>query len=182
MKIIAPLYDINITSDDDLESFNNDQKFFTKKSNYLKLNLSPFNFPTTDNKHWSDEYVKLTGFSKKQDYEKWVWNERQALFNDMTNKYNPSLIITTGASGKYFKKYKDFFGYSKEEFESVPYSSDDRLKLRYYYDKENKRLIVNVYFLSRGWLVSDNALKETGSIIKELLENYKINIKSEQAK
>lgn len=177
LSVIAAIYNIKLIKNNDLEEFNNQEKTFTEKSNYFKLNLSPFNFPTTDTNHWCDAYKQITSFDTKKCYEEWVWNKRCSLFQEMTRRYSPKLIITVGASENYFNNYKKFFGYAHCHFKTIKYESDKRLKLRYYLDEENKRLIVNIYFFTRGWLVKNEPLKETGQIIRKLLDEGHKSIK-----
>jgi hypothetical protein len=157
---------------------NEKEKFFTKDSNYLKLNLFSFNFPNTDNKHWDEKYEKLTGYRTKSEYKKWIWKERTKLFNDMVDKYSPKLIITFGVDKQkgYTELYKEVFGFSDVELSSYQYKSNKRLTLKYGYrkDKEgNQILFVNTYFPSNGWLTSCESLNETGKQIKELLDKRK---------
>lgn len=155
---------------------NEKEKFFTKNSNYMKLNLSPFNFPTTSNDFWTSDYKIITGFDTKEEYEKWVWTERKKLFNKMTEKYKPKLIITFGSSQKYYNNFLLFFGFNKNIKESpIQYKSSKRLSLKYSY--QNNTLLINLYFPSMGWLVSTESLKETGEIISSLMNKYNIEIK-----
>ncbi len=159
----------------DIEILNEKEKFFTKNSNYMKLNLSPFNFPSTDEKLWSEKHKLITGFNNKSSYEQWVWKERKKLFNDMMQKYKPKLIITFGASKKYFNTYLDFFGFQNIEINlPIKYKTSNKLYLKYAF--KNNILLINLYFPSMGWLVSTESLKETGDIIRDLMYNHNICI------
>ena len=164
-----------------IRELNEKEKFFTKDSNYLKLNLFPFNFPNTDNKHWDTKYIDLTGHKTKSKYEKWVWEERTKLFNDMVDNHSPKLIITFGANKqkRYTELYKEAFGFSDIDMKLYQYTSDERLTLKYGYKKDkkgNQILFVNTYFPSNGWLTSCESLNETGREIKKLLDKEGINI------
>lgn len=158
-----------------IEELNEKEKFFTKDSNYMKLNLSPFNFPTTNKELWSDDYKQITGFKNKIDYEQWVWKERKKVFNDMTQKYKPKLIITFGASRKYFNNYLDFFCFQNKDINpSIKYKTSNRLSLKYAF--QNNILLINLYFPSMGWLVTTESLKETGEIIRDLMQKYNVSV------
>ena len=91
----------------------------------------------------------------------------------MVDEYSPKLIITFGKN--YTEKYQDFFGFKDIKLKHIGYKSDTRLELKYAY-KNDEILFVNTYFPSNGWLTSVKALNETGEIIKELLDEKKINI------
>ena len=176
INILAAISDAKIPAEEISECkyinrANEKEKYFTKDSNSCKLNLSPFNFPSTDEQHWANEYRELTGFETKSEYQDWVWEKRMCLFQDSVKKYKPALILTFGTT--YIKQYKNFFGFKDIELKEKSYNSDSRLSLKY--ASQGGTLFVNAYFLSRGWLVSSKALKETGDIIRELLKKFNIN-------
>ena len=171
IKMIAAMNNIDFKK---VKEYNDKEKFFTKNSNYFKLNLSPFNFPGTDGKYWSSNHKDITGFENKREYENWVWKKRKDLFRRMVDEYDPKLIITVGKTK--LNQFKKFFNFGNKNFERVEYKTDKRLSMLYSYDDIKNRLLVNVYFFSRGWLVSDKALKETGENLNILLDKYNINI------
>jgi len=103
IQIIGSIYDKNFPlKENEIEKyiikFNEQEKFFTRDSNYMKLNLSPFNFPSTETEYWTSEYQMLTGFPTKNKYQDWVWLEREKLFQKMTKEYEPNIIMTFGKS------------------------------------------------------------------------------------
>jgi hypothetical protein len=106
------------------------------------------------------------GFGKK---------EKKYLFNDMTQKYKPKLIITFGASKKYFNAYLDFFGFQNKDINpSIKYKTSNRLSLKYAF--QNNILLINLYFPNMGWLVTTESLKETGEIIRDLMQKYNVSV------
>lgn len=182
IHIIGAMKDEKFSSGDvqeKIKNLNKKEKFFTEKSNYLKLNLSPLNFPNTDGGKWDDKYEEITKFKTKSDYEKWVWTEREKLFKDMEKEYKPKLIITFGTSSNYITKYKKFFNFNEIKLTTYSYESDKRLSLKYGYKEDstgNKTLFINTYFPSNGWLTSSKTLDETGRTIQKLLNKYRIEI------
>jgi hypothetical protein len=93
----------------------------------------------------------------------------------MTQKYKPKLIITFGASKKYFNAYLDFFGFQNKDINpSIKYKTSNRLSLKYAF--QNNILLINLYFPNMGWLVTTESLKETGEIIRDLMQKYNVSV------
>ncbi len=158
-----------------LKKFNDEEKCFTKDSNYLKLNLLPFNFPNVDKSNWNEMYESITGHKTKKEYMSWSLEERFKMFQGLLQVYSPTLIITVGKT--YFENYKNAFGYSKEEFTVKKFECKNNKEYKYFHDEINNRLIINLPFFSGRYGLNSNCLLiETGKIIKKLLEDTNINI------
>lgn len=178
IKVMASLYDIEFIKNNrydkkSIEEFNNKEKFFTKDSNYLKLNLLPFNFPNVSEEKWDINYQNLTGFKSKKEYMDWSLNARFEMFQNLTKEYSPKIIITVGKT--HFENYKNAFGYRDALFITERFNSNQNKEYKYFYDKENNRVMFNFPFFSgRYGLNSNNLLIESGKVIKNLLDKNNI--------
>ena len=156
-----------------LKKFNDEEKCFTKDSNYLKLNLLPFAFPNISESNWSKNYAKLTLYASKSEYEKESLKMRFKMFQEMVEDYKPLLIITNGTTQ--IDNFKEAFGYKNTKLDTRKFEDDKTKKIEYFHDKNNTRLFINIPFLGRP-LNSNCLMIETGKIIKKLLEEAKIKI------
>ncbi len=166
-----------------LKKFNDKEKCFTRYSNYLKLNIFPLQFKGTDDKYWTKPYIEATGFQTKDEYRKWCLEKsRLELFNKMTDKYSPSLIITVGARYDYYKEafgYKDIDHSDNFKTTTIPLKNGNGSgKIRAIVDINNHRLFVNIPFLGyrKNNLNSHNLIIEAGEEIKSLIDRYNISL------
>lgn len=137
----------------------------------LKLNLSPIAFRKDDDYLWSKSIIKATGFDTKAGFIEYLDNLNR--FEEITNEYNPKLIICVG-NGYKNKFIKSFFGNEKIQFKGEalkPEGSNKNQNNRYiYHAKHNGTfLVVTPFSTSSNGLNSDYLLKKAGERIRAIL-------------
>lgn len=140
------------------------------KGELLKLNLSPIAFRNKNKNLWNDDVIKATGYKTKDNFIKDLDNLSR--FKNITNEYNPKLIICVGNTDR--DRFKNAFFGNKEinyEYKTIkPEHSNANQNNRYiYYVEHNNILLVVVPFSTQNGLNSDYLLQEAGEKIKELL-------------
>lgn len=82
---------------EEASSYARTKRFFEQDARgYFKGNVFPFGFHSI--KKWGDPARRLTGFSRKEDYQTWSLAYRVPVVRDMLNHHLPSLFIGIGAA------------------------------------------------------------------------------------
>jgi hypothetical protein len=148
--------------------FFKEQSCFDRDSNYFKLNLFPIGFRNTAHVLWDDWLIRKTGFTTKQQYLEWCFENRFPAIRTWMLTYCPSLILCTGIS--YAEQFQSAFRSGDEE---VMTDSVAGKQIRYFVTNNERTMVAVVYFLGgRYGLKSDLELSSTGRKLAELLRKY----------
>lgn len=149
---------------EDCLKFYKDIKPFTKNSTgYFRLNLYPMAFRSTDKNLWNNKFADITGFETKDEYIKWIQENRFKEMRKWARTYKPKLIICVGIT------YRDDFIRAFGDSDTQVEQSNAGGKTFYYFKNQDGAMVVITYFLGGRWgLNSDKLLKQTGESIAKL--------------
>lgn len=140
------------------------QPFVFGKSGYFKLNLYPLDFYDTDEKHWSSAHNIATGFENKNQYKKWIEENRFPEFRKLVKKHAPKLIVCFGRT--YFEKFKLAFADIDTSFNEE--TIEDR-KLLWARNSDGVLIAVLPFLVNRWGLNRNVTMQLFGDRLRELL-------------
>lgn len=166
------------------------EKHPTNARSIFKLNLYPWAFPSTDENHWGEAQIKISGLLTKELYKAWCVERRIMSINSWiptTNK--PRVIIGTGNYLNEFllafRKFdsvdsfvstlcelkKNLKEFDRNTSELLSNKTKNKFKC-YFHQKNDDPLLVVVPFLGVGGISSHKDINAIGSWISDLLEEH----------
>lgn len=140
--------------------------FVKNEKGFCRLNLYPLAFKNTNHELWSESFTKTTGFKNKNEYIKWIQENRFLVMQNWVKTYNPKLIICTGIS--YKNDFIKAFGYENAKINKELIED----KIFYWFKNPNGTLVVIIYFMiGRYGLSKDSVIQKTGEKIAQISKN-----------
>lgn len=145
------------------------QKDFNFPNKLFKFNLSPVPFNQDDNKLWTQNIIKATGFNNKNDFMKYIMSLNR--FTKIRDEYKPKLIVCIGNSRKIDFLHTFFGKYNLKLKSEIIKNNEENKTNRYmsYVKHDHTTLVVIPFATSASGLNSDYLKNQVAKKIVELL-------------